>query len=362
MATVFARRPDGQIWSYATDYKVNNPFQPVLGAEGHRLVASGLAAAELHHSSVPLACAITGGGEVWCFPSKPIGDSTFLGAGLGPTATTSAPVRVIESDGTPLAGAAQIAGAETNGSEDGTTFCAVTGDGSIWCWGNGLTGQLGQGDFVSHNVAVQVQAAPTAAGAPSSPFSNAVQVSVGLEVTCALKVDGTVWCWGTNGAAELGGGPAQSAYPLQVPFKGSAAQTTATRLITAPLSTFCAIMRDTSVVCWGANFDFEAGTRFFDYVSPTQVDGGTAALPNPIELVGFSGFVCARTGDLRVLCWGGSASPTPSVYKDWFGTIVYNVRLPLAGSVLRMAYVDPSSGLITLGVDYAPPAWPPCGN
>ncbi len=32
------------------------------------------------------------------------------------------------------------------------------------------------------------------------------QVTVGHDHTCALKSDGTVWCWGYNGNGELGDG------------------------------------------------------------------------------------------------------------------------------------------------------------
>jgi len=74
--------------------------------------------------------------------------------------------------------------------------CVLAGDGSLWCWGDNKYGQLGDGTTASRTAPVQV----TALG------SDVVQVSAGEAYTCAVKRDGSAWCWGSNGAGQLGTG------------------------------------------------------------------------------------------------------------------------------------------------------------
>ena len=98
--------------------------------------------------------------------------------------------------------------------EDGT--CAVKGDGSLWCWGNNGNGQLGDGTVENQrNV-------PTAVlDADGQPLSQVTQVGMGESHTCALKNDGTVWCWGLNSVGQLGVPAATlgiSTKPIQVPL------------------------------------------------------------------------------------------------------------------------------------------------
>jgi hypothetical protein len=70
--------------------------------------------------------------------------------------------------------------------------CAVLFDRTVWCWGDGANGALG---------------CPTAApcafrGSASRPqrvggLDGVERVFVGVWGACALRVDHSVWCWGT---------------------------------------------------------------------------------------------------------------------------------------------------------------------
>src|SRR5262249_32662910 len=87
-----------------------------------------------------------------------------------------------------------------------------------------------------------------------------VQVSAGGHFGCALRKSGTVWCWGSNSAGQLG--------RQDVPFTC----TTLDRLvqlcepdpieidglrdvvyISAGANSVCAVTRDHRVWCWGSN-------------------------------------------------------------------------------------------------------------
>jgi alpha-tubulin suppressor-like RCC1 family protein len=83
----------------------------------------------------------------------------------------------------------------------GSTVCAVRTDGTVWCFGYYA---LGFNTFTPTRVAV-----PGAA----------VSVTVGFNHACAWASDGTAWCWGENLFGELGDGTSSSTFtmtPVQV--------------------------------------------------------------------------------------------------------------------------------------------------
>ncbi|MFZ8804962.1 MAG: RCC1 domain-containing protein [Candidatus Calescibacterium sp.] len=76
----------------------------------------------------------------------------------------------------------------------GEHTCAVKQDGSLWCWGKNEVGQLGDGTTTSKNSPVKIIQ------------SDVVSVSLGYAFTCAEKTDGSLWCWGDNFYGQLGDG------------------------------------------------------------------------------------------------------------------------------------------------------------
>lgn len=371
------RRVDGTIWSSYNSTQ-SGAYVQVASSAGPLRAATAPATTDNPAPQITasnyngnIGCAIVGGG-VWCFPlGGTVTDSTYLGAGLGAT-PTSAPVQVVTSVGgtTGLSNVTQI----TSGTYSSyPNFCAVDGNANAWCWGYGAQGQLGHGDTSASSYARQVMSNA------STPLANVVEIRLAYESACARLMDHTVWCWGNNNYAELGvpygtTAPAmtQSLYPVQVPFLGS--NVSAARLVANPVDTFCAIMTDTSVVCWGYNSSyFTAGSTVTTPagVGPTTVllGAGGPALTGAIDLASDSSgnSMCAviqSSISLSLECWGNTRrtgiTAYPTAYQDNRATAVAGIRGTLSGDYYGLGYVDPS-GVITYN-SVVTTNQPPCTN
>ena len=87
--------------------------------------------------------------------------------------------------------------------------CGVRTDGTLWCWGDNLQGQIGIGTF-SVRVAV-----PTQVGA----LSDWKAVSAGGGYTCGTHGAGSLLCWGFDGSGQLGNGPDSSSRNVPTPVR-----------------------------------------------------------------------------------------------------------------------------------------------
>jgi alpha-tubulin suppressor-like RCC1 family protein len=84
--------------------------------------------------------------------------------------------------------------------------CAVKTDGTLWCWGLNSSGEVGDGTTTPRPSPVQV-------GSDTDWASAALAV----DHTCALRTDRSMWCWGWNGTGAFGDGTnTDSVTPEQV--------------------------------------------------------------------------------------------------------------------------------------------------
>ena len=74
----------------------------------------------------------------------------------------------------------------------GNHTCLLSGS-DVWCWGQNSKGQLGDGTRTDRNVPVKV-------------LSAAVDITAGLDYTCAVMIYGQVMCWGNNHQGQLADG------------------------------------------------------------------------------------------------------------------------------------------------------------
>lgn len=163
--------------------------------------------------------------------------------------------------------------------------CALMPDQSVWCWGQNLTGQLGNGATADSLVPVHVAGLPPVTG-----------VSAGHDHTCAVDVTAAVWCWGANAFGELGNGTTSV---------DSTAPVTATGIQALQVSTgdgfSCAITLTHTVACWGDNNFGELGNgNFNDASTPVPVK----KLTNVTQIAAGFFHACALESNGTVWCWG----------------------------------------------------------
>ena len=190
---------------------------------------------------------------------------------------------VIASGESPVA-AAPITGF-TQVTTGGNASCALKTDGTVWCWGRNNSGQIGNGNNSDQTRPVAV-----------SGLTGVSQVEAHWEYACALKSTGTVWCWGYNGFGQLGNGTTtDSNTPVQV-----SGLTGVTQIATG-YGHVCAVKSDGTVRCWGWNVLQGLGngttTNSSTPITPSGLSG--------VAKVSASGYgACVLLTDATVRCWG----------------------------------------------------------
>jgi alpha-tubulin suppressor-like RCC1 family protein len=78
--------------------------------------------------------------------------------------------------------------------------CARMADQTVHCWGYNAYGQLGDGTLTDRPTPAPVRTSA------QSVLNNVVEVSANARHACARRADGTVWCWGSDLCGQLGQG------------------------------------------------------------------------------------------------------------------------------------------------------------
>jgi len=179
-------------------------------------------------------------------------------------------------------------------SAGGSHACAVTSSGGAKCWGNGSLGRLGNSSSSNSSVPVDV----------FGLTSGVASISAGGSHTCAVLTTGGARCWGNGADGRLGNGDTTGSRdrPQSVSLYG----TNGIQSISSGGSHTCAVTTWGSGVCWGDNFYGQLGNNTTtDARNPVNVNTITSDVTN-IYAGGF--FSCSlRTGG-ETRCWGQGSS------------------------------------------------------
>jgi len=243
-----AIKTDGTLWTWgynadgqlgdSTIVNKSSPVQTIAGGANWKQVACGN-----YHTA-----AIKTDGTLWLWGynfSGALGDSTHI--------IKSSPIQTIAGG--------------NNWKQVACGFvhtAAIKTDGTLWTWGNGGAGQIGDSTI----------------GVPrSSPVQTIVggnnwkQVACGSECTAAIKTDGTLWNWGGNAYGQLGDSTLiKKSNPVQTIAGG-----TNWKQVACSIYNTAAIKTDGTLWNWGYNFYGQLGdSTIANKSSPIQtIAGGT---------------------------------------------------------------------------------------
>ena len=170
------------------------------------------------------SCAVSAVGAAWCWGQYSYGR-------LGTTASSNAV--------TPTA-TASLGGIATEIAAGGAHTCTLLTAGTITCFGNNNTGQLGQ------ILATASNSTPTIV----TLAATATHVVAGGQFTCALLSTAAVHCFGDDVEGQLGFGTSGSVRETAAAVTGLTGTVVD---VVAGTSHACAVMSTGQVRCWGLN-------------------------------------------------------------------------------------------------------------
>jgi len=187
---------------------------------------------------------------------------------------------------------------QISAADDGA--CARDESGRVACWGEQQTTLLAQSSESTFAVPIGVE--------------DAIDVAATNDVSCAVRSDGTVWCWGgvADDDAGLINGDGAATVPTEIEGLDDV------RSVTRGGLHACALRNDGSVWCWGSSLEGATGRVGADAcdlgpcdVSPVAVSGiggdVVELAAGGVPPFGLPGFTCARLADGGVSCWGAAA-------------------------------------------------------
>jgi alpha-tubulin suppressor-like RCC1 family protein len=137
-------------------------------------------------------CALSATGQAYCW-----GENDHGQLGDGTNEPRSTPTGIVAGE---IPSGTTLTGLSTGGRHS----CALGANSRAYCWGANYHGQLGNERKIDSVTPIEVHRGAIPPGETLS------QVSAGAEHTCAQTAEGHAYCWGYNGAGQLGDGDGTS--------------------------------------------------------------------------------------------------------------------------------------------------------
>ncbi|WP_158566894.1 RCC1 domain-containing protein [Actinomadura craniellae] len=279
---------DGRVWTWGKNESAELGRGGVGGPQAAPQRVPGLANVVDVEAGSRFVLALRGDGTVWGWGASPVGQ---LGLGYA-VPWVGSPVQVPG-----LHAIVDIAAGNGHG-------LAVRADGTVFAWGYGQWGQLGDG--MSGN-----RLSPT----PVPGLGGVRSVAAGAFHSLALRPDGTVWSWGNNDGGQLGNDTFTS--PIRTPV-----HMVASGVAEIAAGDFSSHLRlaDGTVRSCGYNYDGQLG------------DGTTTRRGVPVPVHGLTRVRQIAAGSSHVLAVQEPVRPEPPL-SFTVDVEPNHVTLPAGGSV-----------------------------
>jgi len=212
--------------------------------------------------------------------SKTAAITVTLSAAIDSTTVTSSNLTIKDASGTAQTGTVGVSGS------------TITYTPSSFSAGKVYTVTLGTGIKDTHGYPLQ-----TAVSFSFTTLNKVTKMALGDNHTCALKENGTITCWGSNGFGQLGNGTiTDSSSPVSV----TGLTETVVDLAAGGNHT-CAVMTSGSVKCWGAGVSGQIGNGANTNVNNTPT--AVSLITTASKVSAGVGFTCS-TDQNGLKCWG----------------------------------------------------------
>jgi alpha-tubulin suppressor-like RCC1 family protein len=234
------------------------------------------------------------------------GDNSDGALGVGTDTGTVQTCSVGKCSYTPLA----VAGGLTFTTLGAGNYhaCGLTTSGAAYCWGGNATGQPGIG----------VDAAPDTCAAGHGPCSRTpvavaggltfTALNVGTQHTCGRATDGSWYCWGLNNYGQLGTGATGPEPCAGAPCSSTPVAVSAginLTIIVAGRRHSCGVTSAGAAYCWGENVYGQLGDgTTTNRLAPVAVAGGRTFA----SLSPFASHTCGLTTAGVAYCWGSNSN------------------------------------------------------
>jgi alpha-tubulin suppressor-like RCC1 family protein len=225
------------------------------------------------YAGASVACGLEAPGNAWCWGS--VGSSGY-GNGSLDTTRRDVPTR------------AAVGHAFSSLAVAWNSACGIEVSGSVVCWGQNESGQLGDGTTAARG-----------APAPVSSLSGTVQLAAGAFHFCARSEAGTVTCWGDNESVQASH-PARGivVQPQMVALGGPASD------IVSHWEHSCALVAGQGF-CWGGDAIRQLGNdTTYHRLVPTLAATGDGVSRSWVEIEANNQHTCGREARGAVFCWG----------------------------------------------------------
>jgi alpha-tubulin suppressor-like RCC1 family protein len=180
-------------------------------------------------------------------------------------------------------------------------YAAIDTEGQVWTWGVNWNGRLGDGTETSRFTPARVKRSAAA----GDYLTGIVSITAGGGTLAALDADGTVWTWGAGADGALGNGfTNDSPYPVQVVESYANIPLGGVSDVVCGSSGFCiALARYGTVFGWGNNQFAQLGLAPGGFqVFPTRINVGPYSSIDAIAAG--SAHAIAHSTDGNVYGWG----------------------------------------------------------
>ena len=275
---------------------------PLVATAGTAIAAlnpavTGVVASYAVSPALPAGLALnTTSGQITGTPTTATAQATYRVTATNVTGATGFDLTITVNAAVPPAIAIKATPSVQNSA---AASFALREDGTVWAWGNGSSGELGQGPDLSN------RSSPVAVQSPSDigVLDRIVQISAGRSHVLALRDDGAVFVWGTStwlGADS--GTPQVLNRPRAVAGIGGVGTLSGIVAVSAGENVSAAVLDTGAVVTWGSNGGggLGLGTTTTESVFPALVPGVSGV----IRVSAGTDRVFAVRNDGGVYVWG----------------------------------------------------------